>query len=122
VNRFLSTVKKNSKSIAMVVAFLTGGVDIFDGEDFRGIVSEAVRFLRLSTQAPSNISTQGSSKRYQDVAYILSASYKFGLKSELDQVIARFSRDGSLASASILETVYLPFLVVLAKYIEKSRV
>jgi hypothetical protein len=39
----------------------------------------------------------------------------------LDQVIARFSRDGSLASASILETVHLPFLVVLSKWIEKSK-
>jgi hypothetical protein len=81
----------------------------------------AVRFLSFSTQGPSNGSTQGSSKHYQDVAYILCASDKLSLKSELDQVIARFSRDGSLASASILETVYLPFLVVLAKWIEKSK-
>jgi hypothetical protein len=33
----------------MVVAFLAGAVDIFEDEDFRGIVSEAVRFLSLST-------------------------------------------------------------------------
>jgi hypothetical protein len=38
--------KNNSKSIAMVVE---GAVDIFEDEDFRGIVSEAVRFLSLST-------------------------------------------------------------------------
>jgi hypothetical protein len=114
VNRVLSTAKKNSK---------------IDCQHFsqalwtymRMKTLAAVRFLSFSTQGPSNGSTQGSSKHYQDVAYILCASYKLGLKSELDQVIARFSKDGSLASASILETVYLPFLVGLAKWIEKSK-
>jgi hypothetical protein len=41
----------------MVVAFLIGAVDIFEDKDFKGIVSEAVRFWSLSTQGPLNGST-----------------------------------------------------------------
>jgi hypothetical protein len=97
-------------------AFLTGAVDIYEDEDFSGCEIFERQYSRAFEWFD-----QGSSKHYQDVAYILCASYKLGLKSELDQVIARFSKDGSLASASILETVYLPFLVGLAKWIEKSK-